>query len=352
MNYRVLWLQTQQSFEVGADESVLDAATRQGVDLPHDCTFGGCGTCRMKVEEGSFAYADGELPLAMSDEEHAEGYALACQARAQSDLVISVETGPVCSAPTQLRATVAEIRLHTPDIYHLALDLPSDHGVQYAPGQYLNICLPGGEHRSFSMSSPQQGNRVTLQIRKIAGSRFTEQMLARTQPGDVLDVELPQAPIYLWADRRQLRRALLALLSNAIKFTAPGSLLRLTLTRRGKRAYLRLTDGGEGMTPEVLTSAFSRYAQPQEQDDPRAGAGFSLPVVQAVIQAHGGTILLQSQKDAGTDVTLTLPIGLPQEQTLLRSPRVTVDRSGGFVPELVELSDALPPEAYDVQNFL
>ena len=170
------------------------------------------------------------------------------------------------------------------------------------------------------------------------------------QAGRELDVELPQAPIYLWADRRQLRRVLLALLSNAIKFTAPGSLLRLTLTRRGKRAYLRLTDGGEGMTPEVLTSAFSRYTQPQ--DDPRTGAGFSLPVVQAVIQAHGGTILLQSQKDRGTDVTHTLPVGLPQEQALLRSPRVTVDRSGGFVPELVELSDALPPEAYDVQNFL
>ena len=199
MNYRVLWLQTQQSFEVGADESVLDAATRQGVDLPHDCTFGGCGTCRMQVQEGRFAYADGELPLAMSDEEHAEGYALACQARAQSDLVISVETGPACSAPTQLRATVAEIRLHTPDIYHLALDLPEGHGVQYAPGQYLNICLPGGEHRSFSMSSPQQGNRVTLQIRKIAGGRFTEQMLARTQPGDVLDVELPQGTFYYHA---------------------------------------------------------------------------------------------------------------------------------------------------------
>ena len=148
------------------------------------------------------------------------------------------------------------------------------------------------------------------------------------QAGRELDVELPQAPIYLWADRRQLRRVSV------------------------RRAYLRLTDGGEGMTPEVLTSAFSRYAQPQAQDDPRAGAGFSLPVVQAVIQAHGGTILLQSQKDRGTDVTLTLPVGLPQEQALLRSPRVTVDRSGGFVPELVELSDALPPEAYDVQNFL
>lgn len=191
MNYHVLWLQTQQSFEVGADESVLDAATRQGVSLPHDCTFGGCGTCRMKVEEGRFAYADGELPLAMAEEEHAQGYALACQARAQSDLVISVETGPACSPPTMLRATVAELRMHTSDIYHLALDLPEGHGVQYAAGQYLNICLADGEHRSFSMATPPQGNRVTLQIRKIAGGRFTEGVLASAQPGDVFDVELP-----------------------------------------------------------------------------------------------------------------------------------------------------------------
>ena len=196
MSYRVLWMQTQQSFEVNADESVLDAATRQGVDLPHDCTFGGCGTCRMKVEEGSFAYEDGELPMAMSDEEHAEGYALACQARAQSDLVISVETGPASSAPTVVCATVAELRLHTPDIYHLALDLPEGHGVQYAAGQYLNIQLGGGEHRSFSMSSPLQGNRVTLQIRKIAGGRFTEAMLATTQVGDTLEVELPHGSFY------------------------------------------------------------------------------------------------------------------------------------------------------------
>ena len=156
----------------------------------------------------------------------------------------------------------------------------------------------------------------------------------------------------LHTDPKRVTQVVSNLLSNAIKFTAPGTLLHLTLTRRGKWAYLRLTDGGEGMTPEVLTSAFSRYAQPQAQSDPRAGAGFSLPVVQAVIQAHGGTILLQSQKDAGTDVTLTLPVGLPQEQALLRSPRVTVDRSGGFVPELVELSDVLPPQVFDVRNFL
>lgn len=196
MTFKVLWMQTQQAFEVTEDESVLDAAMRQGIDLPHECTFGGCGTCRMKVEEGDFAYADGELPLAMTEEEHATGYALACQARAKTDLVISVDTGPQCSAAAIFRTTVAEIRMHSPDIYHLALDLPDGHGVQYAAGQYLNLMLPDGEHRSFSMSCPQEGNRVTLQIRRIEGGRFTDLMLKNVQPGDAFDVEFPHGTFY------------------------------------------------------------------------------------------------------------------------------------------------------------
>ena len=49
---------------------------------------------------------------------------------------------------------------------------------------------------------------------------------------------------------------------------------------------------------------------------------------------------------------LTLPAGGPTDRTLLKSPRISVDRSGGFVPELVELSDVLPPQVFDVRNFL
>ena len=115
---------------------------------------------------------------------------------------------------------------------------------------------------------------------------------------------------------------------------------------------IRLSDNGEGMDTDVLTSAFCRYARPEMPEDPRLGAGFSLPVVQAIVQAHGGSVMLQSQKGSGTDALLTLPVGDPADWTLLKSPRVSVDRSGGFVPELVELSDVLPPEVFNVRNFL
>lgn len=172
------------------------------------------------------------------------------------------------------------------------------------------------------------------------------------QTGRTLETELPQAPVYAWIDRRQLRRALLALLSNAIKFTPPESTLRLFLSRLGKRAVIRLADCGEGMEDGILADAFHRYARPEEPEDPRRGAGFSLPVVQAIVQAHGGSLLLQSQAGSGTEVLISLPLGEPEDQTLLRSSHVSIDRSGGFVPELVELSDVLPAEAFDVRNFL
>ena len=55
------------------------------------------------------------------------------------------------------------------------------------------------------------------------------------------------------------------------------------------------------MDAEILCSAFHRYARPEIPEDSRFGAGFSLPVVQAIMQAHGGSILLQSQRGGGTD---------------------------------------------------
>lgn len=202
-----------------------------------------------------------------------------------------------------------------------------------------------------------QRGRLPLSLEKTDLVDFLEELSQHAddlcwQAGRTLEVDLPQAPIFVWIDRRQMRRTLLALLSNAIKFTAPDDVLRLSLTRLGRRSMIRLSDNGEGMDTDVLTSAFCRYARPEVPEDPRLGAGFSLPVVQAIVQAHGGSVMLQSQKGSGTDALLTLPVGEPADWTLLKSPRVSVDRSGGFVPELVELSDVLPPEVFNVRNFL
>ncbi|MVW70284.1 2Fe-2S iron-sulfur cluster-binding protein [Bordetella sp. 15P40C-2] len=194
MAHRVLWLQSQQQFEVSDGETLLDAASRQGVELPHECTFGGCGTCRIQVLEGRVDYE--ELPLALTEEEHAQGVGLACQARAMTDLVISVERSTGCSDPTLLEAEVADVRLLSHDVYHLQLRLPDEHGIVYRPGQYLNIHLDDASHRSFSMANPPDAGRVDLQIRRIQGGYFTDRLLSQMQPGHRLSVEMPHGAFY------------------------------------------------------------------------------------------------------------------------------------------------------------
>ncbi|OZI62714.1 2Fe-2S iron-sulfur cluster-binding protein [Bordetella genomosp. 11] len=192
MGHRVILLEPAHTFTVDDGASILDAASRAGVALPHECTFGGCGTCRVRIVEGSVAYE--EFPLALSEAEHAQGYALACQARPVSDLVLSIPArGPVL--PDPVRATASLARIHRPceDVLHLVLTLPQGSLPDYQPGQYMNILLPDGSARSFSMASPPRagGTEIELHIRRIPGGRFTDAVLGQAAPGTPLHIEAP-----------------------------------------------------------------------------------------------------------------------------------------------------------------
>ena len=189
MEFRVHWLEGDTGFTVAPGETVLDAALRQQVALPHDCRFGGCGTCRVKLLDGRVAYE--EQPFALTPEDEARGEALACQARPCSDLVLSVAPPLACSPPTRLHAVVKAVAALAPDVMHLQLRLPEESNLVYEPGQYMNVLLGDDRHRSFSMASRPDGGVVDFHVRRIAGGRFTDQALAALRPGDVLDVEVP-----------------------------------------------------------------------------------------------------------------------------------------------------------------
>jgi CDP-4-dehydro-6-deoxyglucose reductase len=132
-----------------------------------------------------------EFPLALSNEEAAQGFALACQARPLADLVISAGRLGACSEPTVLDATVESVRAMAADVLHLRLRLPDAAELLYQPGQYMNILLGDGRHRSFSMASRPDGLRVDFHVRRIPGGQFTDARLAALSPGDHLPVEIP-----------------------------------------------------------------------------------------------------------------------------------------------------------------
>lgn len=190
MAYRVQLAETGQSFEIEADETVLAAALRADVALAHDCQLGGCGTCRVRLIDGTVHYA--EPPLALTPEEESEGYALACQAVPTSDLVISPARAEVDMPPAARHAAVVRaMRPLSPLVTHLALEIPALDTLDYRPGQHLNVLMPDGSTRSFSMASKPQGNHVDFHIRRIESGRFTDLGLSQLKTGDTLDVEMP-----------------------------------------------------------------------------------------------------------------------------------------------------------------
>ncbi|MBX3608755.1 MAG: 2Fe-2S iron-sulfur cluster binding domain-containing protein [Hydrogenophaga sp.] len=191
MAHRITWLETGHSFDADGDEAVLSAARRSDVPFAYDCRSGGCGTCRVRIVEGAVRYEDDELPMGLSEEEAAAGQALLCQARACGDLVVSADV-PDLGAPAQrMLARVEQVHALCGDVTRLCLELPVDADFRFRPGQYMNVHLPDGGHRSFSMASRPDGTRVDFHIRRIPGGRFTDAELGTLQPGDALEVELP-----------------------------------------------------------------------------------------------------------------------------------------------------------------
>jgi len=185
MSFRVR-LDSGEGFEVEAAQTLLGAALRAGIPLPSDCRQGACGTCRVEILEGRVTYD--EPPMGLAPEDEAAGYAFACQARAQSDLVIRAASAALVPAERRTAAIAAIERL-TPDVFHLRLEL--ERAIDYAPGQHMKVVLPGGATRNFSMASRPNGGALDFHVRRVPGGRFTDGQLPGMRPGQPVEVELP-----------------------------------------------------------------------------------------------------------------------------------------------------------------
>ncbi len=148
------------------------------------------------------------------------------------------------------------------------------------------------------------------------------------------------------ADREQLERAVLNILSNAIKFTPKGGRIEATLIRRDRTLRLSVADSGSGIAENILSSVFSRYLRQPGIEDGRWGLGLGMVLIRSAAVNHGGTVLIDQPNGQGTRITLTLT--LRQDTSgLLRSPILRVDYTGERDHSLVELSDSLPLALYE-----
>src|SRR4051812_35997309 len=155
--YSVRLLPGDRVFLVEPGEDVLTAGLRQGVDLRYGCRHGKCTSCKYVVVEGDVVHV-GASPYAFSEREREEGGVLLCSTFARSPLVITPFGEPppadgVLIPPEERRARVVSLAGASSDLVELRLrpETPLD----YRPGQYVEIALPGtGERRSYAMTGP------------------------------------------------------------------------------------------------------------------------------------------------------------------------------------------------------
>ena len=154
---------------------------------------------------------------------------------------------------------------------------------------------------------------------------------------------LPQ-DVYSLVDPEQLERAVLNILSNALKFTPQGGTVEATLTKKGRLLRLTVQDSGSGIGEGILQNIFSRYRRLPSLEDSRFGLGLGMVLVRTAAANHGGTVLID-QPEVGTRVTMTLRIQESTE-TVLHSKVLSFDYAGERDHALVELSESLPASFY------
>lgn len=155
---------------------------------------------------------------------------------------------------------------------------------------------------------------------------------------------LPE-PVFTLADSDQLERAVLNIISNAIKFTPRGGTIDARVTQRGKKLYLTVQDNGQGISDEIRSSVHSRYLRQPGIEDSRFGIGLGMVFIRGAASSHGGTVLIDHPDNCGTRITMTMELRQNKPGTF-NSHILRVDYAGEWDHGLVELSDSLPANLY------
>lgn len=189
------------------DEKVLDAAFRNKINLPMDCSDGVCGTCKCRAESGAYDLGDDFIDDALTSDEAESGLVLTCQMKPSSDCVIAVPTTAAACKTGQQKFTASVARVAPHNDAAIVLELDIEGAPAFLPGQYVNIDVPGsGQSRSYSFSSAPGETRLAFLIKKIPGGVMST-WLERAEAGTTLELTGPLGSFYL----REVQRPLLFL---------------------------------------------------------------------------------------------------------------------------------------------
>jgi CDP-4-dehydro-6-deoxyglucose reductase, E3 len=201
MTHRVTLKPSGHSYAVQEGQNVLQAGIDAGFMMPYSCRAGVCRTCRGTILEGEVDYGAVHATY-LPDNDKAKGYALLCQAKPLSDLVIEVREVEGVPART-IPCRVERLDKPAPDVAVIGLRLPMNENFHFLPGQYIDVLLKDGKRRSYSLATrPEPGGVTALEIhvRHTPGGAFTDHVFTGLKTRDLLRFNGPLGSFYLRED--------------------------------------------------------------------------------------------------------------------------------------------------------
>ena len=202
MSYEMTIQPLGQTIDIEEGQTILDAALRMGIYLPHACGHGLCATCKVQINDGEIDHGRASS-FALMDYERDEGLALACCAMAEGDLEIEVEMEedqdarnlPVRDFP----GVVTRIEDLTPTIKGVWIKLDAADGIEFQAGQYVNLQLPDDiGSRAFSIASPPSSSgEIELNIRIVPGGQGTLYVHERLKIGERVNMTGPYGRFFV-----------------------------------------------------------------------------------------------------------------------------------------------------------
>jgi phenol hydroxylase P5 protein len=202
MSYQLTIEPLGQTIDIEEGQTILDAALRAGIYLPHACCHGLCATCKVQIVDGEVDQGVAST-FALMDFERDENKCLACCAIPQSDVVIEAEIDEDVDAKNlpvrDYEGVVSRIESLTPTVKGVWIKLDTPDGIDFQAGQYVDLHLPDGiGGRAFSLANPpSSGNEVELNIRIVPGGKGTGYVHERMAVGERVLISGPYGRFFV-----------------------------------------------------------------------------------------------------------------------------------------------------------
>ena len=161
--------------------------------------------------------------------------------------------------------------------------------------------------RISSLESMEGLNKVVLQLDEVVNRTVNQEKL--NADAENISINTAVETVRIYADESQMYQLVNNLVSNAIKYNKPGGRVDVSLSKSDGCALLTVADTGIGIPEERIDKIFERfYVVDKSRNKKISSTGLGLSIVKHIVKAHDGTVSVKSQKGAGTEFTVKLPL--------------------------------------------